>query len=138
MPPRGHDPNGHGRTADAGYNAAAERIVSPASYGGANETNPRGRVQQIADWLGQLGLAQYAKRFAENHIGFAVLPDLTDQDLEKLGVLLGDRRKMLRAIAEFDGTPAAAASLARGIGAALTVSPLQAGPGTAGERRYLT
>jgi class 3 adenylate cyclase len=29
----------------------------------------------------------------------SVLPDLTDQDLEKLGVLLGDRRKMLRAIA---------------------------------------
>jgi SAM domain (Sterile alpha motif) len=32
---------------------------------------------------------------------------LTDQDLEKLGVLLGHRRKLLRAIAALDGTPAA-------------------------------
>ena len=41
----------------------------------------------------------------ENAIDFSVLPDLTDQDLEKLGVLLGHRRKMLRAIAELGVTP---------------------------------
>ena len=57
-------------------------------------------MQQIADWLEKLGLSEYADRFAENRIDFSVLPDLTDQDLEKLGVLLGDRRKMLRAIAK--------------------------------------
>ena len=45
------------------------------------------------------GLSEYAERFAENAIDVSVLPDLTDQDLEKLGVLLGHRRKMLRAIA---------------------------------------
>src|SRR5208337_1159861 len=33
----------------------------------------------------------------------SVLPDLTDQDLEKLGVLLGHRRKLLRATAELEG-----------------------------------
>lgn len=55
--------------------------------------------QQIADWLRKLGMSEYAQRFAENRIDFSVLPDLTDHDLEKLGVLLGDRRKMLRAIA---------------------------------------
>jgi hypothetical protein len=43
-------------------------------------------MQQIADWLQRLGLGQYAKAFAENDISFAVLPDLTDQDLKKLGV----------------------------------------------------
>jgi hypothetical protein len=32
-----------------------------------------------------------------------ILPDLTDQDLEKLGVLLGHRRKLLRAIANLEG-----------------------------------
>jgi class 3 adenylate cyclase/predicted ATPase len=57
-------------------------------------------MQQIADWLEKLGMSEYAQRFAENAIDFSVLPDLTDQDLEKLGVLLGHRRKMLRAIAE--------------------------------------
>src|SRR3974390_2594186 len=57
-------------------------------------------MQQIADWLEKLGLSEYAERFEANRIDVSVLPDLTDQDLEKLGVLLGDRRKMLRAIRE--------------------------------------
>jgi len=56
-------------------------------------------MQQIADWLAELGLSRYAQVFDENGIDFGVLPDLTDQDLEKLGVLLGHRRKILRAIA---------------------------------------
>src|SRR6202795_1563031 len=60
-------------------------------------------MQQIADWLKNLGMAEYAERFAENRIDFSVLPDLTDHDLETLGVLLGDRRKMLRAIRELAG-----------------------------------
>jgi len=55
-------------------------------------------MQQIGDWLKKLGMSEYAPRFVENRIDLSVLPDLTDQDLEKLGVLLGDRRKMLRAI----------------------------------------
>ena len=59
-------------------------------------------MQQIADWLEKLGMSEYAQRFAENRIDFSVLPDLTDQDLKELGVVLGDRRKMLRAIAELD------------------------------------
>ena len=42
------------------------------------------------------------QHFAENRIDFSVLPDLTDQDLEKLGVVLGDRRKILRAIANLE------------------------------------
>ncbi len=57
-------------------------------------------MQQIADWLEKLGMSEYARSFADNRIDFSVLPDLTDQDLEKLGVVLGDRRKMLRAILE--------------------------------------
>jgi predicted ATPase/class 3 adenylate cyclase len=57
-------------------------------------------MQQIADWLEKLGMSEYAQRFAESRVDFSVLPDLTDQDLEKLGVVLGDRRKMLRAIRE--------------------------------------
>ena len=57
-------------------------------------------MQQIADWLKKLGLSEYAQRFAENRIDFSVLPDITDQDLENLGVFLGDRRKILRAIAD--------------------------------------
>src|SRR6516162_4666120 len=69
-------------------------------------------MQQIADWLEKLGLGQYTQRFAENDIDIDILGDLTDQDLEKIGVgLLGHRRKLLRAIANLKGgeqiTPAA-------------------------------
>jgi class 3 adenylate cyclase/tetratricopeptide (TPR) repeat protein len=60
-------------------------------------------VRTIAEWLASLGLSEYAQRFAENYIDASVLPDLTDQDLAELGVPLGHRRKMLRAIAELDG-----------------------------------
>jgi uncharacterized protein YjiS (DUF1127 family) len=45
-------------------------------------------------------MSEYARRFAENRIDFTVLRDLTDQDLKDLGIVLGDRRKILRAIAE--------------------------------------
>ena len=48
-------------------------------------------MQPIADWLKKLGMSEYAKVFAENRIDLSVLPGLTDQHLEKLGVALGDR-----------------------------------------------
>jgi len=60
-------------------------------------------MQDLAHWLEKLGMSEYTQRFVENRVDFSVLPDLTDQDLEKLGVLLGDRRKMLRAIANLEG-----------------------------------
>ena len=63
-------------------------------------------MQQIADWLESLGLGQYGQLFADNGIDLSVLPDLTDQDLEKLGVVLGHRRKMLRAIGNASGASA--------------------------------
>ena len=64
-------------------------------------------MQQIADWLTSLGMSEYAQRFAENDIDISVLRDLTDQDLKDLGVSLGHRRKMLRAIAELAGAVSA-------------------------------
>src|SRR6516165_1561068 len=60
-------------------------------------------MQQIADWLEQLNLGQYVQRFAENDIDVSVLRHLTDADLEKIGVSLGHRRKILAAIAELPG-----------------------------------
>ena len=49
-------------------------------------------MQQIEEWLDKIGLAQYTQLFLENGIDLSVLADLTDQDLEKLGVILGHRR----------------------------------------------
>jgi len=48
-------------------------------------------------------MSEYADRFVENGIDLSVLPDLTDQDLKDIGILLGHRRKLLRAIAEITG-----------------------------------
>ena len=65
-------------------------------------------MQQIADWLGKLGMSEYAERFAANDIEIDILPELTDRDLEGLGISLGHRRRILRAIRELGGpTPAA-------------------------------
>src|SRR5215211_56402 len=59
----------------------------------------RTTTTDLADWLSGHGLGQYAKTFAENNIDYSVLPDLTENDLEKLGVSsLGHRKKLLRAI----------------------------------------
>ena len=67
-------------------------------------------MQQIADWLEKLGMSEYAQCFAESRIDFSVLPYLTDQDLKDLGVVLGDRRKILRAIAGLKSIEAVAPS----------------------------
>jgi len=64
-------------------------------------------MRGIAEWLASIGLGEYAQRFAENAIDLSIVRDLTEQDLKDLGVLLGHRRKILRAIAELEGvTPA--------------------------------
>src|ERR1700685_4214706 len=57
----------------------------------------------LGGWLRSLGLEQYEASFRENAIDLSILPDLTEQDLEKLGVLLGHRRKLLRAVGELSG-----------------------------------
>ncbi|HWX31091.1 MAG TPA: adenylate/guanylate cyclase domain-containing protein, partial [Steroidobacteraceae bacterium] len=65
-------------------------------------------TSEISDWLEKLGMSEYAQRFAENRIDLLVLPDLTDQHLKDLGVALGDRLKMLRAIGQLTGVSPAA------------------------------
>jgi predicted ATPase/class 3 adenylate cyclase len=64
-------------------------------------------MKGIAEWLASIGLSEYAQRFADNAIDLSVARDLTEQDLKDLGVLLGHRRKILRAIPQLD--PAALA-----------------------------
>jgi len=64
-------------------------------------------MRGIAEWLASLGLEEYVQPFVDNAIDTSILRDLTEQDLKDLGVLLGHRRKMLRAIAELDGAASA-------------------------------
>ena len=106
-------------------------------------------MDEIADWLNRLGMSEYAQRFAENDIDLTILADLTDQDLEKIGVTsLGHRRKLLRAIvtlhagqeAASAAPPAAAAGAVEEVTptAAATASLPSAPANVAGERRHVT
>ncbi len=84
-------------------------------------------MQQIADWLKQLGMKEYIQQFAENNIDFAILSTLTDQDLEKIGVTsLGHRRRLLYGIANLKGVEKAAPA------------PSAARPTESAERRQVT
>ena len=53
----------------------------------------------IAAWLRGLGLEEYEPAFRDNRVDAEVLPDLTEAHLASLGLPLGPRLKLLKAIA---------------------------------------
>jgi hypothetical protein len=53
----------------------------------------------VADWLRALDLEQYEAVFRQNEINREILPELIDTDLEKLGMPMGHRKRLLKAIA---------------------------------------
>ena len=60
---------------------------------------------KVARWLEKLELGKYVDVFVDNDIDEELLPELTDTDLEKLGISsLGHRKKLLKAIAELRGS----------------------------------
>ena len=64
----------------------------------------------IGAWLRGLGLGQYESTFRDSEVEADVLSELTETDLEKLGLPLGPRKRILRAIAnlvEVDKVPEA-------------------------------
>ena len=63
---------------------------------------------RIARWLKRHGLAKHVRAFEEQNIGFDVLPELGDEDLKELGVPLGDRKRLLKAIAGLRMSPESA------------------------------
>jgi class 3 adenylate cyclase/predicted ATPase len=100
-------------------------------------------MTSLRDWLNELGLARYADTFEANDVDLDVVRLLTDADLERLGLSLGHRRRLLNAVAALapaspvaearqDAPPPCAAD-APGTGA---TPPIPAAPGP--ERRQLT
>ena len=63
-------------------------------------------MKSFAHWLTDIGLESYAAVFSENKVDFDVLRSLTESDLRELGVALGDRKRILQAVAKLDGQAA--------------------------------
>src|SRR6516165_8356811 len=84
-------------------------------------------MSNLSAWLDNLGLGKYATIFAENAVDLDVLPDLNETDLERLGVALGDRKRILKAAA------ALSISLKEN-----STTPMASAEEGAGERRHLT
>ena len=59
---------------------------------------PGRQMDEMKRWLEGLSLGQYAQAFTENDIDFDVLPDLSEAELERLGVSLGHRKRLQRFI----------------------------------------
>src|SRR5690242_17756993 len=57
----------------------------------------------IGDWLRSLDLQRYEPTFRDNEIDFRDVPNLTKEDLEELGIPLGPRRRLLKAIEALSG-----------------------------------
>jgi class 3 adenylate cyclase len=93
-----------------------------------------GAAMDIGEWLRGLGLGQYEANFRDNKINAHLLPRLTNDDLKDIGVsALGDRRRLLDAIAVLAGAKAPAD---------FSVSPSKPappkGPEVSAERRPIT
>ncbi len=58
-----------------------------------------GATTEVGEWLRRLRLGQYESLFRQNEISADVPPDLTETDREKLGLPLGHRKRLLKAIA---------------------------------------
>ena len=71
-------------------------------------SNGLGRYHGHWRWLRKLGLRQYETAFVANAIDCDVLQELTEADFEKMGIPLGDRKRLMRAISALSpGSPRA-------------------------------
>ena len=87
-------------------------------------------MSELREWLRKNKLEQYAEAFEANDIDLDILSELTEQDLEKVGVSLGNRRRLVKAIAERAGVESA--TMPR------QVPELQPGVSSEAERRQVT
>jgi class 3 adenylate cyclase/tetratricopeptide (TPR) repeat protein len=92
-------------------------------------------ADDLTRWLETCGLGEHAATFAAQGIDWDVVGDLSDQDLKELGLSLGDRKRLLKALATLIDSPNAA-----GKGEPERAGPRPASASTAveAERRQLT
>jgi hypothetical protein len=90
-------------------------------------------VDELERWLAPLGLVQLAPVLQANNVDLEILPELSEADLEKLGLSLGHRKKLLKAAASLSRptVPSAASIAASPSGQGIT-------PILSAERRQVT
>ena len=88
----------------------------------------------VGGWLRNVGLGKYERAFIQNAIDIDVLPELTEGDLEKLGIPLGDRKRLIRAIKATSGA-SSSVLITNEVG---ENAPSDSSPVVAAERRHLT
>ena len=88
-------------------------------------------MSDIATWLEEIGLGKYTTTFVENEIDVDILAELSELDLEKLGIPMGPRKRLLKAVQTLSTSTGAVV---------VSESPANAPPATASqaERRQLT
>jgi class 3 adenylate cyclase/predicted ATPase len=90
----------------------ALRLFGRASWDGdsprARRERDKGATMDVGGWLRNLGLGRYESAFIENAIDTDVLRELTEGDLAKLGLSLGDRKRFIKAISTMTGGPPSA------------------------------
>ena len=106
-------------------------------------------MSDLRDWLRGNNLEQYANAFEANDIDLDILTDLDDNDLAQLGLSLGNRRRLLKAIAarNADAAPISSSDKTSSLDKSSSAHPLSSGekspaPDEAGsgdaERRQVT
>lgn len=89
-------------------------------------------MRSVRLWLETVGLEQYAEAFERNDVDLDVLRDLNEDDLHRLGVSLGHRKRILRAMQEPTSAPRAPPSLVAGHASLIESTTAE------GERRQVT
>ncbi len=84
-------------------------------------------------WLAEIGLGRYDQVFVADGIDFDVIRSLSDADLRELGLTLGDRKRLLQAVARLDEQPPD--TVIPAVASAMPSEPLREDAG--GERRQL-
>jgi len=66
----------------------------------ASVTNVLRQVQEMYDWLASLGMEMYWKVFVREEISKDILPELTEQVLDKMGIPVGHRMRIIKSCSQ--------------------------------------
>jgi class 3 adenylate cyclase/tetratricopeptide (TPR) repeat protein len=97
-------------------------------------------MTDVARWLRELGLEKYVDAFSANEIDFRALPELTEDDLKELGLPIGPRRIVMKALVSLRPAPEGAGIVTPKAHQSQTFAPARgaASPPPLAERRQIT